>query len=373
MLKKIGKWFDKLCGENLNQDLRQDKSAMAQFITDQPDVPYKRTVSYSQLNNDEIFTCLRNNPSNVVHVERKTNLDTHVEITQHYYMWDEKIIHFIVTSDNKVFYNGNEIHRRLFTSEHFTHRDILEISVLKYGEDIPKASKEMLSKLKLKPYALPHYLDDLYLENIEDDHANFLEGVSGKRVKYSYLFLDLYNLLEVGTKKSTHVYDRYFITDYDKVDRRLIPYTDARRWVIIDELENNTGEWVIRWVPKSIGCGKIRYFGMTFNFDAADLGGVTFSVDQLVVDTINRLVIKLNDELKSKVNSNSTDERADIYFNFSNLTVKYKSIDVSLTGYMQHQSKNVFQDANPYLTRSTCSSYSSKRSFVIRDAINTVL
>lgn len=371
MFKKIGNWFDNLCNKNLSQDSFQDKSAITQFINKQPDLPYKRIVNFGQLK-DEIFRCLRNGPNNVVRVERKHNLDTRVEITYHYYIWHEKIKHLIVTPDKEVLYYEIEINS-LFTSEHFTHRDILEISVLKYGEDIPKASKVILSKLKLKPYALPHYMDGLYLESIEDDDVNFLTTKRGARIKHSYLFLDTYLLLKDVAEKSSKVYDKYLITDYDKVDRKLIPQTNACRWVIIDEYENGASEWVIRWVPKNIGCGKIRYFGMTFNFDANDLGGTAFEVDQLITDTIGRLVVKLKADLKDNVNGESSDLPANVYFNFNNLMVKHKSITTSLVGYMQRQSKSEFQDSNPYLTRTENSFESNEIALNVRKTLNSVL
>jgi len=363
MLEAFGKWWDSLWEPNPNFASNNNPSALAEKV------PTETVARKRHFGPTEIAEYIRHysqgSPDNIVRVER-TYIGREykfvngeykaVEVEQTEYNYYAESTDGGVTRITGLRGKLSDVERRFIRyedlNEGYKKGDLLSWEVLNHGTTIPKISLKSLEKLKSKPFTAPHFIDGYYFNEVKDNGIHFYkDDMQGGIVRE--ITLDLFLMLRGDKSIYNDVeYPKWIITDYEKVDRKLIPQNDQRRWVIIKELESAESNWVIRYVPADSARGAIRYFSMEFNFDVIDLGGVTFDIPSMITRSLRNHIDTWDKELKYHVKRHDYYNPPDsyIFINIDNLRVKHNQLDLNIASYVKHQADNIeFHDVNPYL------------------------
>lgn len=363
MLEAFGKWWDSLWEPNPNFMCTNNPSALAEKVPTEP-VVRKRHFGPTEVA-EGIRYYGQGNSDNVIKVTRTYIGREYKHVNGDYKAVEVEQVEYGYyvesTNDGVIRLTGlrgklADVERKFVSDgdikDYYKKGDLLSWEVLNHGTTIPKIGFKSLGKLKSKPSTAPHFIDGHYYTEIKDGTARFnKEG--GATAIVREITLDLFLMLRDDKSIYNDVdYPKWIITDYDKVDRKLIPQNDSRRWVTIKELENAESDWVIRYVPGDSARGAIRYFSMEFNFDAIDLGGVTFDIPKMITCSLRNHVAAWDKELKFQVERRDYYNPPDsfIFINIDNLRVKHNQLDLNVTSYVKHQADNIeFHDVNPYL------------------------
>lgn len=233
----------------------------------------------------------------------------------------------------------------------------VSLDVKLYGKDIPKVFlKEAETTLRqAKPHTAKRMFRQIYVTAVTDDTIHWMDLRTHGRSSAAWA---LDTATWFGKREDTDYYKAfpaYRILSEKEVDRLLLPHDHWRRWVNVTELEDSKEPWVVRYVPRDIAQGAIRYFKVDINFDAMDLGGISFDVSSMLFSAFHDIQLDCDAKLPEKIRHNphnyheEAQVRSDLYFNYDNLMVRHKEIDLSLKGYIKCQVKPVFHDNNPFL------------------------
>lgn len=363
MLKALGKWFDSLWEGNPHHP--DNKSPLAEKVIEVqeprrrhfgPDHAFDGIKHYLGKRYDRVVCLTRTYiGTNYVVVDNEV-IEKEEEKVEHSYYFQTRNGYInritnistptgFTSMDTKLIKDDTDIYLKK--------GDKLSWSVLEHGSTLPRVMIDKLKKLKAKPHTYANFTGGLHLVDIGGDNdVTFITDKGDRRVVRE-LFLDLYvhhNKINVADLKPTKT---TAIADYNKVDRRLIPQNDFRRWVVINELEDALSPWTLRYVPRDSARGAIRYFRLEVNFDAGDLGGTSFDIPRMLVRAIDRITKECDDELLFKVENNGyyTPEDSDVFVNIDNLRIRHEDLDLGIKQYVEMQeNKKEFHDANPYLS-----------------------
>lgn len=238
----------------------------------------------------------------------------------------------------------------------------IQFKVLEHGVDIPKVSEAEANRIlkKPKPGLYQHFWDGNYLRSLKDDTL-YLTDKGNNIVKVvTTLQMDLVRYLTKNLANDPAKVPKHVISDYDLVDRKLIPGTDYRRWMVITEMESADSNWVVRVVPKDVARGRVRYFKLDFVFDQIDLGGVAFDSLKMIreatikiAETCRRDIMVHGQAYRVHNDSCFSTEDVDLngFMNIDNINVIVNSNTLTYRGYLLQQNKHAaFKDSNPYLT-----------------------
>lgn len=238
----------------------------------------------------------------------------------------------------------------------------IQFKILVHGVDIPKVSEAEATRVikKQKPGTYSHLWDGNYLRVLNDDTLYMTDKGNNIVKVVTALQLDLVRYVTKRPAIDPTTIPKFVVHDYDLVDRKLIPGTDYRRWVVITELEGEDSNWVVRVVPKDIGRGCVRYFKMDFVFDQIDLGGVAFDSLKMIHEATIKIAEACRRDIMVhgqayRVHTDSCfmidDDDLNGFLNIDNINVIVNNNTLTYRGYLLQQNKHAaFKDSNPYLT-----------------------
>lgn len=351
-LERLGKWFDSLW------DNGKEPDAFTKSIVD-----VRKMTTYERI----VDAC--NGTDRIVIVKLvvdMTKLMGHEYIHELHYGFHKvgDKVHWINLKHN---YDTDDVHgdkeftekvcKTLIEDHVDKHSCTMNIDVKIYGKDIPKTflKDARTCEKQAKPHTAKRMFRQIYVTNVVDGIIHWINERQSVFVSMPWA-LDAntwYNKREEQDLYKS--FPAYQIMSFEEVDRSLLPHDHWRRWVNITELKDSKEPWVVRYVPRDIAQGVIRYFKVDINFDAIDLGGVSFDVTAMLFAAFRKIRMDCDENLPMKIRHNphyypeGTEIRSDLHFNYDNLMVKHKEIDLSLKGYIKCQVKPVFHDNNPFL------------------------
>lgn len=354
-LERFGKWFDSLW-DNKHEEVPE--AVTKSVISTRKMTPYERIVDAVNGKDRVLFVKLSIDKSELVGGS---------EYTAYYQYAFHKInskIYYISpqydydAEDNQGYKEFTEkTYEKLFTDQIGKHPFTLSFDVKLRGTDIPKISMGPARACvkQARAHTAKRMHRQIYVTAIIDGCIHWMNQ---HRHGFSCRPWVLDVLTHMGKQEDLEYYKKlpaYQITSFEEVDRVLLPHDHWRRWVTVTELEDSKAPWVVRYVPRDIAQGKIRYFNVDVNFDAMDLGGISFDVSTMLSSAFRTIRIRCDEDLPNKEYRNphhypdGVNIRSDLDFNYDNLMVKHRDIHLSLKGYIKCQVKPVFHDNNPFL------------------------
>lgn len=352
MLERFGKWFDSLW-ENNSHDGTND-SLSHKVITETTTKCYYDTI-VAKLNNDS---------DNIVILTLTPDTDESRKTSLAFRMINYRVFMTALGTgfNEEGTESSNPIDKLSFYRwfNPMTAPDskvTVTTEVKSYQNDIvpriAELAKDSLSKSK--PHTLNHTCHGMYVTGItEDDKVQWFNSTQSS-IGVSRVWTFDVKLWYKNDNDNKSNWPRFIILDHTKVAHKLLPHTHWRRWVNITELEDSKTPWVVRYVPRNIAEGKIRYFNVEINFDAVGLGGVSFDVASMLFQAYCKIQNECDHKLPEnrwQVHQEFSHElptRSDLYFNYDNMTVKHRDVKLSIKGYIKCQVKPVFHDNNPFL------------------------
>lgn len=353
-LERLGKWFDSLW---------DDKHK------DTPDAITKSVVNVRKMTTYERIVDACNGTDRIVIVKLvvdMTKLMGYEHIHELHYGFHKvgDKVHWINLKHD---YDADDVHgnkeftekvcKTLIEDHVDKHSCTMNIEVKIYGKDIPKTflKDAQTCEKQAKPHTTKRMFRQIYVTNVVD---GIIHWINERRSGFASMPWALDANTWYNKREEQDLYKSfpaYQIMSFEEVDRALLPHDHWRRWVNITELKDSKEPWVVRYVPRDIAQGVIRYFKVDINFDAMDLGGVSFDVTSMLFSAFRQIRMDCDKILPMKIHRNphhhpeGAEIRSDLGFNYDNLMVKHKEIDLSLKGYIKCQVKPVFHDNNPYL------------------------
>lgn len=226
---------------------------------------------------------------------------------------------------------------------------IVTIDVPNITSEDEQAERVIIQNLlkKAKPYTAIAYRSGVY---IGDGHSHIAYRTVSEYLNNPPMLVLAFFRKELEDDVMTQ---KYVITDADLVDYRLLPNQHWRRWVSIKEVVGADSKWTLRYVPRNIGRGVIRYFHIELHFDTVDLKGVCFDLPQLLTEAIQNQINICNKELLGKIPEEAYAYadvfEADTYVNIDTLMVTHSDLRLTAKMYVTRQNKHIeFHDVHPY-------------------------